>query len=597
MLDTHRVSLMSLDAMAEGRSDPAIVEQLRRANRSRQLTLLRAVLDRARVLVPDMAPSPSLEEAWTLLADAQQRDEAAADQVIAHPQTGVWAAKALRRLGKGNAADGDPPIWADLGYLHQLATAAAIRAGHDFQSRVPVWRGTVMLPTLGLADVQSRREWDFAQVHGEHGHVLVRGPAGSVQLPDNRAVDGAGWLALRTLRTGGCELWFDDLDPYREFDGPIPPHRLPACEVDLWAGSLRETWLLLTEHHPAIAAELATGLTTLVPRAPADRLTPFSASHIDAFGSVVLSRPSDATTFAAVLVHEFQHSKFGALLTMVDLLDPAGDNDIPRLYAPWRDDPRPPSGVLHGVFSFLGVTAFYREHYPVETGLPSRAAQFEFAYRREQTMHAADTLLADAAPSALGHRFLSTARDRLQAWGAEPLPQDVRAAAHRANVDHQLSWRLRHLRPPTAVVAELAQAWLRHRPKPVVAPAAPLLRPSTDFPVHPRLALARTWLTEPDLYDIYRAEPELAMAEIAGTTVADLALIDGDTGTAAELYRQQILARPDSSAAWAGLAMASADEVLLSQPELVYAVHQEIRARSGVVPNPARLARWLGAGR
>jgi HEXXH motif-containing protein len=590
MLDTHRVSLMSLEAIADGTSDPAIVEQLIRANRSRQLTLLRAVLDRATA----MAPLPPLQEAWKLLVDVQRRDAAAVDRVITHPQTGLWAAKALRRLAKRDVAEGDQPLWADLGYLHQLATAAAIRAGYDFQSRVPVWRGRVMLPTLGLVDARSRFEWDYAQVHGERGRVLVRGPAGSVQLPDNRAADGAGWLALRTLRAEGCELWLDDLDPYREFDGPIPPRRLPAREVDLWADGLRETRRLLAEHHPATAAELATGLTTLVPRAVEDRFAPFSASHNDAFGSVVLSRPTDPTTFAATLVHELQHSKFGVLLTLIDLLDPAGDNDTPYLYAPWRDDPRPPTGLMHGMFSFLGVTAFYREHSSVETGLPARIAQFEFAYRREQTVYAAETLLADASLSALGHRFVSTVRDRLQAWGTEPLPEDVRAAAHRANVDHHVSWRLRHLHPSTTVVAELVQAWLRQRPKPLIAPASPLLKPSAGASVQPRFALVRTWLTEPDLYDGYRAEPGLAAAEIVGTTAADLALVGGDTDTAAELYRQQILAQPDAPGAWAGLALATGDKTLLSQPELVLAVYREIRARSGAGANPVRLARWLG---
>lgn len=591
MLDTHRVSLTNLDAMAAGRSDAAVVAQLRQADRSRRLTLLRAVLDAAAELNPAMSPLPPLDEAWTLLIEAQQRDPAVTDRVLAHPHTGLWAANVLQRLAKGGS--GDSPLWADLGGLHRLATAAAIRAGHDFRSRVPVWRGRLMLPTLGLADVRSRRDWDFAQVHAEGGHVLVRGPSGSVQLPDDRAADGPGWLPLRALPIGDGELFLDDIDPYREFDGPLPPQRLEAGEVALWAEVLNATWRLLTEHHPAIAAELAAGLTTLVPRAAIDRFTPYSASHNDVFGSLVLSRPPDATTFAATLVHEFQHSKLGVLLVLVDLLDPAGDNDSARLYAPWRDDPRPPVGLLHGAYSFLGVTAFYRGHYPMAHGLAARAAQFEFAYRREQAAHAVSTLLTDAVPSALGRRFLSTAQDRLREWGTEPLPADITQAAGRANLDHRLSWRLRHLRVADGVVAELAGAWLRNRPCPFV-PAAPSLVPATGSAGHARLTLTRTWLTDPDLYDVYRAEPELAMAEIAGMSAADLALVDGDTATAAELYRRQLTITPDSPAAWAGFALATRHPLLLSRPELVSAVHREVRRQRGVAPNPDRLARWLG---
>ncbi|MFJ7213248.1 HEXXH motif domain-containing protein [Amycolatopsis sp. NPDC098790] len=592
MLDTHRVSLTNLDAMAAGRSDAAVVAQLRQADRSRRLTLLRAVLDAAAELNPAMAPLPPLGEAWTLLIEAQQRDPAATDRVLAHPHTGLWAANVLQRLAKGGS--GDPPLWADLGGLHRLATAAAIRAGHDFRSRVPVWRGRLMLPTLGLADVRSRRDWDFAQVHAERGHVLVRGPSGSVQLPDDGVADGPGWLPLRSLPIGDGELFLDDIDPYREFDGPLPPQRLDAGEVAQWSEILNATWRLLSEHHPAIAAELTAGLTTLVPRAAIDRFTPYSASHNDVFGSLVLSRPPDATTFAATLVHEFQHSKLGVLLVLVDLLDPAGDNGSARLYAPWRDDPRPPAGLLHGAYSFLGVTAFYRGHYPVAEGLAARAAQFEFAYRREQTAQAVGTLLAEAVPSALGRRFLATAQDRLREWGTEPLPADITEAAARANLDHRLSWRLRHLRSTDAVVAELAAAWLRNRPCPFVPAAPPSLVPATGSAGHARLTLTRTWLTDPDLYDVYRAEPELAMAEITGMSAADLALVDGDTTIAAELYRRQLTLTPDSPAAWAGFALATRHPVLLSRPELVSAVHREVRRQRGVAPDPDRLARWLG---
>jgi HEXXH motif-containing protein len=594
MLGTHTVSLMSFDAMADGASDSAVVEQLRLVNQSRQLALLRAVLDRAREYATSLTPLPSLDEAWTLLANVEVLDKAAADQVIAYPRTSLWAARSLRLLNKESGAGSDPPLWFELGYLHLLAAAAAIRAKCAFRLRVPVWRGTVMLPTLGLADVRSRREWDFAQVQGENDSVLIRGTAGSAQVPDDPAADGDGWMALRTLRADGCELWFDDIDPYREFDGPIPPHRLSKHEVDQWANEFRATWRLLTTHHPSIAAELSAGLTSLVPHAMTDRLEPFSGSHHEVFGSVMLSKPPDPTTFAATLVHELQHGKFGVLLTLIDLLDPVADNDIAQLYAPWRDDPRPPTAVLHGVFSFLGVTAFYRQHHTVMTGSLARTAQFEFAYSREQTLQATETLLAEAALSALGRRFLTRARDQLSSWATDPLPEDVRAAAHRANLDHRLTWRLRHLQPSGETVEQLVTAWLRHRPKPCATPPEPLLKPSTGTPVHARLALVRTWLTKPELYDDYRAEPDLAMTEIRGTTEADLALVDGQAAEAAELYRLQILGAPDSPTSWAGLALSSENDLLLSRPELALAVHREIRSRTGAVTNPVRLAEWLG---
>ncbi len=83
------------------------------------------------------------------------------------------------------------------------------------------------------------------------------------------------------------------------------------------------------------------------------------------------------------------------------------------------------------------------------------------------------------------------------------------------------------------------------------------------------------------------------MAEIDGATDADLALIEGDRPKAAELYRARILGHPESTSSWTGLALATRNELLLSHPELVYAVHEQIRARTGVATDPDQLARWL----
>jgi HEXXH motif-containing protein len=46
-------------------------------------------------------------------------------------------------------------------------------------------------------------------------------------------------------------------------------------------------------------------------------------------------------------VHEVQHLKLAALLDIVTLTMP-GEHD--RYYAPWRDDPRPLSGLLQGTY-------------------------------------------------------------------------------------------------------------------------------------------------------------------------------------------------------------------------------------------------------
>jgi HEXXH motif-containing protein len=58
----------------------------------------------------------------------------------------------------------------------------------------------------------------------------------------------------------------------------------------------------------------------------------------DSTGAIAMSPPVDAVDLAQSPVHEFQHSKLGALLDVIDLYDL---DDRRLFYSPWRADPRP----------------------------------------------------------------------------------------------------------------------------------------------------------------------------------------------------------------------------------------------------------------
>src|SRR5205823_7977241 len=104
------------------------------------------------------------------------------------------------------------------------------------------------------------------------------------------------------------------------------------------------------------------------------------ASSGEAFGSAIITRPTDPASFGASLVHEFQHNRLSGLLHLKSLYN---DDPTERFYTVWRDDPRPIAGVFQGVYAFFGVTAFWRALSRVETDLFERIAQFEFAYWRQ----------------------------------------------------------------------------------------------------------------------------------------------------------------------------------------------------------------------
>jgi HEXXH motif-containing protein len=200
-------------------------------------------------------------------------------------------------------------------------------------------------------------------------------------------------------------------------------------------------WAILASDDLAAAETLAAGLQAVVPLPPSSRWQPHSASSGEAFGAALISPPPDATTLAAVLVHEFQHTKLGGLYHLVKLFR---DDGKQRFYAPWRDDPRPLSGLLQGIYAFLGVTDFWRLRRRAATGPVHDLASFEFARWCLRTWRALQVLRADAGLTALGQHFASGLAERMRPWWADRVPPHLAAAARTAALDHWIGWRLRY---------------------------------------------------------------------------------------------------------------------------------------------------------
>ena len=597
----HRLPWADFDELARGAAGADVVLRLRDAERSRRLLLLRSVVDHTAKDPEHFGPLPPVEEAWELLARVQETAPDAFDLILAHPYTGSWAGYTMRLLT--SRVSGVAPIWVHVGHLHALATAAAIHAGLAFRTFIPVWNGTAMLPTLGLARVACTSQWSVAEVRGERHQVQVANDAGRVDLPRVRAQDAAGWWGIPrlTMRTGAhvLSVRLDDLDPYRGLYEPVLPQRLDWAELHAWRTLLDEAWKLIVHHLPDMAPALAAGLDSLVPR-PAVPFRMPSASTGEAFGSAIISRPPDAASLAATLVHEFQHIRLGGLLHLVSLHE---EDPRERFYTPWRDDPRPLAGVVQGVYAFFGVTAFWRALAREDKG---RRAAFEFAHWRERTWRVLCVLRDDPGLTPAGHRFLRGIAGCLGPWQEEPVPADLPGLVGAVAADHYAGWRLRYLRPPGETVADLADAWLAGRaprvstrlsanggPTPVPDGAwssarADLIRLSVAdievaSPVNRRRALVRTW------------------SSVQGATQADFAYATGRFTDAARGYRAELSADPDRPATWVGLGLAlselgalTAARALLHYPEVVRAVHRRLRTHPEGPPGPDEMAAWLG---
>jgi HEXXH motif-containing protein len=582
--DLHSISWDTFDQLATGGGGLTAVRLLRSADRSRRMLLLSGLVASAEADEQLTGPLPAAKEPWDLLLRAEAAEPDALERVLAHPYTGSWAGYTTRLIEQGRP--GECPLWVHFGYLHTLAATAAIHASLDFAIRVPVWDGTVVLPTLGAARLDQGGGFTTAEVRGSGGDFTINGDRAQV------SPGTADWTPLRELRFEAgdrlLELRLDDLDPHRGLYHPVPPDRLAESEAATWRELLAEAWRLVAEHLPEYAEVLPAGLTSIVP-APAVAFRLPSASTGEAFGSAMIAAPEaeEPSTLAAALVHEFQHVRLGGLLLLARLHD---DDRTERLYAPWREDPRPLGGLVHGIYAFFGVSAFWRAY---SRACPEdRLAAFEFAHWRAQTWQTLEAIRDDAALTDVGRRFLEELAAVFGRWQTEPCTPEAVRWAEMVAADHYAGWRLRHIRPEPQTIADIAQAWLRAESCPPVVPGGRLDTVSDGEWANARADLIRVRFGRNGESRLPRV-----WSQVPGALEGDHRLIADLPDKARTAYRAVLDQDPEHAAALVGLGLSlpavPAAHALLGVPELVRAVHRALRDAGGPPPID-ELAGWIG---
>lgn len=420
----HRLPAELFDAMAAGGGGPVAAEVLSRAQHSKHALLLLGVVTTAEAC--GHGQSALARRGYDLLAAVQGQDPAAVSSVIRHPSVGAWARRTAAALRGGSGMPGATP-----GGLAAVAAAAAIRAGVPAEIEVPVHDGLVMLPSVGAAGPVDA---EVATVRSTGGRAEVAAAGQRIAIADGYRDRAARWRPLRVLRAGAIELLVDDVDPFRM---PAAPNLATAADSDLWSEVFAAAWALLEQHHPAVAREVAEIVTVIVPLArPPHGLV--SSSSPETFGAIALSEPADACTLASTLAHEVQHVKLSALLDMVQLTRP---DDGRRYYAPWRDDPRPVSGLLQGAYAYVGVSGFWRRQRELSDQLEP---QVEFARWREAAALAAGVLESSGRLTPAGEDFVRGMSATLRAWRAEPVPGAASQRASEESSRHKTRWETRN---------------------------------------------------------------------------------------------------------------------------------------------------------
>lgn len=555
VVEGHRVSTLLLDETFAGPVSASTMAELQAGQYSRRLLLLKVV----RELAADA------EDSWQTLVAADQRSPEAVRQVLSYPAVGTWLVRAISKA-RGIVAD-DVPVTAELDYLGSVAAAAAIRAGVPASIHVPVWHGRVTLPTIGQFETGDDTVRRALVRHSGAGTRIEFDDAGDVPAEE---------LPLRRHRSvaAGAEVWWtiDDIDPYRGFATAERPARLTPAEYAHWCELLDGAWAILVRQHGDYAAELAHVGPVIVPLSPSRGLVASSSSS--SFGAIIVATPDSAAALAETLVHELQHSKLNAVLDLVPLED-----GVPRLcYAPWRADPRPLPGLLHGIYAFMTVTEYWRRQRHADPD--GVRAAFKFLYHREQVRGALRAVAAAPELTEFGTRLVDAVRARVAACETETVPAGLTSTVALLLAVHRSSWRLRHLAPPAGDVAESVRRWLAggappHRCDPVLTP-----NNRGEHRTSPLPALLTAKALDPDQFAVLPADP------------GERALADGRRDEAARAFAARIAADPDDDGAWVGLVAATDGAEEHVPVETLLATYQRLRA-TGHTPDPATLAGWF----
>jgi uncharacterized protein len=373
----HTLPSGAFDTFAAGPGDVSGVSALAEMRLSEACSLVAAVAS-SQADWRDVELRAAAAEGWALLCALQAERPDAVLEVLALPYTYAWAVRCLR---PPTSADRD----LDRAHLAGLALVAAMRAGVAAKLALPVRDGMLYLPGTGAIAVSTGT--------GRTEVVSV--------TPAGRAVarNGGRWLAARFV-TGPpfSTLAVEDLDPFRDCQDWPATGRLPRDDWLAWQHGLNIAGKQLAECVPAYAQVLGAGLRAIVPvRSAATHNR--SATAREAFGAIAAGLhgdPSGPQELSALLLHEFQHVKLNVLVDLYELFDPEYSG---RLRVPWREDPRPVEGVLHGTYAFLALTHWHRSR--------GRADHELYLRMRSWISGVAEALSATGALTRDGERFVA----------------------------------------------------------------------------------------------------------------------------------------------------------------------------------------------
>ena len=297
--------------------------------------------------------------------------------------------------------------------------------------------GRVMLPGSGY----------YLQVGSEHTYsalcVCVRegGTVASVEVQqENQSKPLDFTLCKLPVLANGIEINAVDSDLRLAGRTGFIYEQPTLKDFHKWRRSLDDACSLIHQLSPAVEEEMRLGIRVISPVRSASVDIHLSGSFREAPGLIAFSWTPDALMLAEALVHEYHHQKLNSLMAVAPLISEC-DTDA-TYYSPWRSDPRPLSGILHGSFTFQAILEFYSlairsKEIATEDALSRRA------YKISCQLKTAISVLSEHARfTPLGQSLLVAINENVKKLDAiaSQAPSSVRNEIDRLMREHQKQW-------------------------------------------------------------------------------------------------------------------------------------------------------------
>jgi hypothetical protein len=241
----------------------------------------------------------------------------------------------------------------------------------------------------------------------------------------------------------------------------LPGLRDPVDWLDeatpLFAATHQAAWKRVQQSLPWLFEEaLRNPVITVAHRLKGGRLV--STTFSEMLGCIYLTSHPDASLVGEQIVHEYCHTRLFATQALDDLLHETWPNeswDHPVFYSPWRQDPRPINGVLHGCYVFTNIARYWLgqlqscEHAAGRLGLVTEQLRLGFRTLKTHARWTACGMEFFRHLSGLGNALLEEARDALDAkrtpaLDIEDLHSQNRTTCFAHTAHHAARWRAQH---------------------------------------------------------------------------------------------------------------------------------------------------------